>query len=477
MHGTSGALLRISATVGVVATIVVLAVGCASAEPGFSSVEAMPLPAGSQPADYITYNATSCASMTNCTAVGARFQSVGGPVAVTESSGTWGTPVEIAMPTGAIGTQPRLTSVSCPSVGDCAAVGYYKTSSSSSKPLLVAESSGTWGAATSPTLPASALTGSTQLATLAGVWCASAGSCVAIGSYSGSGATKLMMAAVETAGTWSALSELPAVPGATAANYISSTGIACTSMGNCAAVAWIGASYAWTETAGVWGAPTLIAPDTRFFPSDVACPSSTVCIAVGEDGGRAAAITETSGTWGTPYVFPQPDVSPATNVAQLSSIACQPTICMTVGIAADLAAYGAYFPQYPAAATWFEGTWSPMALEQSVPAGSAASNESSLDGIACPSVTTCLAVGGAGVSPPPPSNGPTANYPFSTVLTPVRSVVAPGAPGNVDGTPILHGASVSFQVPATTVAHRSRPIPRRPIPAAQRVRPSAAPTA
>lgn len=59
-----------------------------------------------------------------------------------------------------------------------------------------------------------------------------------------------------------------------------------------------------------------------------------------------------------------------------------------------------------------------MVLEQGVPAGSAASNYSSLDGVACPSGASCLAIGGGGVSSGPPSNGPPANYPYSNVLTP-----------------------------------------------------------
>ncbi len=411
-------LVKVAAAVAVVVTTVVVSAGFAAAEPGFSPIQAMPLPAGSQPGNQISYLATSCPSTTNCTAVGARYSGAGGPVAVSESSGTWGTAAAIAMPAGAVGTQPRLTAVSCPSVGNCVAVGYYKTSGTSTKPLLVSEASGTWGAAASPTPPAGANTGATQLAALAGVWCASVGNCVVVGSYTGPGTSEFLMTEVERSGTWSVMAKLRVGADTGGTNLVSAMGLACTSTGNCTAVAWNGASYAWTKTDGSWGTPRLISPNWRFFVSDVACPSPAICIAVGGVGDLAAATTETSGKWGALHVLPQPSGSPATDASSLYAIACQPTVCMAVGIAAELAAYDEYFPEYSVAATWSNRTWSRMVLEQGVPAGSAASNYSSLDGVACPSGASCLAIGGGGVSSAPPSNGPPANYPYSTVLTP-----------------------------------------------------------
>ena len=409
-------LAKIAAGVAVLVSAVAFSAGLAAAEPGFSPIQSIPLPAGSQPTDLIQYGPTSCASTTDCTAVGGQFH--GGPVADSESSGVWGVAAAIAVLAGATGSESRLSAVSCPSVGDCVAVGNYKVSRTSTQPLLVSEVSGTWGAATSPTLPVGANTGSSQLAALAGVWCASVGNCVVVGSFTGPGTSQFLMTAVERSGTWSAMAELRVGTDTGGTNLVSAMGLACTSTANCTAVASNGASYSWTKTNGSWGIPRLMSTNRHFFVYDVACPSPGMCIAVGGAVYSAEAITETSGKWGALHTLPPPSGSQATNVSSLYAIACQPTVCMAVGIAARLAAYGEYFPQYSVAATWSNGTWSPLALEQGVPAGSAASNSSFLEGVACPSPASCLAIGGGGVSPAPPSNGPPAYYPYSTVLTP-----------------------------------------------------------
>ncbi|MFZ2055830.1 MAG: hypothetical protein WAV54_00270, partial [Acidimicrobiales bacterium] len=102
---------------------------------------------------------------------------------LTESSGTWTDP-EAPLPAGA-GTDPDVVpnSVSCPSAGDCAAVGYYTDSSGYHQGLLLTESSGTWTATEAP-LPAGA--GTPPDVSLSSVSCASAGNCAAVGWYADS---------------------------------------------------------------------------------------------------------------------------------------------------------------------------------------------------------------------------------------------------------------------------------------------------
>jgi hypothetical protein len=373
----------------------------------------------------------------------------GRPTVVTQTSGVWGTALAIALPAGGVrGTRnpAQLDSVSCPSVGNCLAVGGYPTGSGATQPMLTSETAGTWGVATSVAPPAGALTGSSAYASLEGAWCASPGNCVAVGSYTDTGFNDVLMSAVETSGSWGTATALPAVTGASP-NLLFARSLTCTSAGNCTVVAVGGSglqSYGWTETLGTWGVPTLLAPAaSSFFVWGVACPSATTCIAVGQALSRAATVTETSGAWGALTQLRTPRLSPRTRMtAILTSIACQSAICEAVGTAQS-AASGQL--AYPIATTWSGGAWSSMGLERSVPAGTGLADNSAFTGVACPSASKCVAVGGGGLYPYHAANQPV--YPYSTVLTPVRPIVAPGPPAAATADPKIHGALVTWLPP------------------------------
>jgi hypothetical protein len=100
---------------------------------------------------------------------------------MSESSGTWAGGVEATLP--AAGTIPNvnINSVSCPSAGNCSAVGYYTNSSNHRPGLLVSESSGTWEAGVDSGLPANA--GTDPSVDIASVSCPSTGNCAAVGFY------------------------------------------------------------------------------------------------------------------------------------------------------------------------------------------------------------------------------------------------------------------------------------------------------
>ena len=130
-------------------------------------------------------SSVSCASAGNCTAVGDYGDSSGHDqgLLLSETSGTWATGVEPSLPANA-GTNPkaRLSSVSCASAGDCAAIGFYDDSSGHSRGLLLSETSGTWATGVEPSLPANARTNQKN-AGLGSVSCGSAGNCTAVGGY------------------------------------------------------------------------------------------------------------------------------------------------------------------------------------------------------------------------------------------------------------------------------------------------------
>src|SRR5580704_16513339 len=162
---TPGVLVKSIAAIAVVATSVIVAVGAAGAEPGFSGAQQMPVPSGIS-LNTVSYDSVSCATATNCTAAGTTTS--GNPFVATEVSGSWGAPKVINLPAGGVSGG---FGVSCPSVGNCLAAGGYTTSTGATLPLLVEESGGTWASATTATPPADSLTGASEQAVFAAPWC------------------------------------------------------------------------------------------------------------------------------------------------------------------------------------------------------------------------------------------------------------------------------------------------------------------
>ena len=176
-------------------------------------VEQAPLPAGALPGSEATLGTVSCPSPGNCSALG----SYTGPgdqqetFTLDQSSGSWGAPTEVTMANGQGAAGLSLTSMSCPSAGNCAAVGYY------SRPgalfvhaYVVDETGGVWGPLQEVTVP-----GNASDSRLGAVSCASAGNCGAVG-YATTGSATEPLAVDETAGEgvrpWSWPSRLAPAP-------------------------------------------------------------------------------------------------------------------------------------------------------------------------------------------------------------------------------------------------------------------------
>ena len=199
---------------------------------------ALPANAGSNPNVFL--GSVSCASAGNCAAVGYYVDSAGHSqgLLLSESSGTWGTGVEAALPADA-NSNPHasLTSVSCASAGNCAAVGTYLDSAGHYQGLLLSESSGTWGTGVEAAPPANA--GSDPTATLRSVSCASAGNCAAVGFYTDSAGHSQGLLLSESSGTWGTGVEaaLPANAGSDPSVFLGS--VSCASAGNCAVVGYL----------------------------------------------------------------------------------------------------------------------------------------------------------------------------------------------------------------------------------------------
>jgi hypothetical protein len=127
----------------------------------------------------------SCAAPDDCAAVGSYVLKVGGRprgLLLTERGGTWKAST-LVLPAGAQAPGGVfLSSIECPSRGNCVAIGYY-ASHGKTHGVIVRERRGTWERGMKAALPANAAAASSQHTFLNSVSCASASRCTIAGTY------------------------------------------------------------------------------------------------------------------------------------------------------------------------------------------------------------------------------------------------------------------------------------------------------
>jgi LPXTG-motif cell wall-anchored protein len=131
------------------------------------------------------FYSVSCASAGHCTAVG-RFKNVGGnyeAFTMTSTDGVWGqgTPAEFADGVQGEYKGGSFYSVSCGSVGNCSAVGYFANVDEDYEALTMTSTNGVWGQAT-PVVFADGVQGGPNAESLS-VSCGSVGNCAAVGFF------------------------------------------------------------------------------------------------------------------------------------------------------------------------------------------------------------------------------------------------------------------------------------------------------
>jgi hypothetical protein len=301
----------------------------------------------------VDLGSVSCASPGNCAAVGYYTDSSGSQqgLLLTEASGTWATGTEAVLPVNAA-ARPNayLGSVSCPSAGDCTAVGEYVTKSGVPEGLLIAQTSGTWATGTEATLPAGA--GTRPDVQLLSVSCPSPGNCAAVGIYADRSYNQQGVLLDENAGTWAAGTRAALPANAARANLdVDLSSLSCPSAGNCAAVGQYNTDRPGRpqqgllvgETSGTWatGTEAVLPANARADPGaslySVSCPSAGGCAAVGQytaTSGRAQGlvVTEMSGTWATGSEAVLPANAGTGPAVSLYSVSCpSPGNCAAVG--------------------------------------------------------------------------------------------------------------------------------------------------
>jgi hypothetical protein len=267
-------------------------------------------------------HSVSCASAGNCSAGGGYRRSGGAFEAfvASEKNGTWGKAIEVpGTATLNTGGDAVIWSLSCGTAGNCAAGGTYYTriTPGHSQAFVVSEKNGTWGKAIE--VPGTATVNSDGIARIASVSCASAGNCVAGGSYAPNAASFQPIVVSETAGTWGTATELHGVGEAGAV-----TSVFCASAGNCSAAGESNVqAFVASEKNGTWGTPIEVPGTAR----SVSCASAGNCSAGGSDAvssghSEAFVVNETNGTWGTAIEVPgMATLNGGTN-ASLNSVSC-----------------------------------------------------------------------------------------------------------------------------------------------------------
>ncbi|MBO0814037.1 MAG: hypothetical protein J2P30_02630, partial [Actinobacteria bacterium] len=322
----------------------------------------------------------SCPATTACSAGGSYSAGLNGhlPIVqafvVSKTRGIWRRAEEVPG-TAALNTagRARVNSVSCAAPGDCSAGGYYGDALDHQQAFVVNETSGTWGTAIEVPGTAALDKGNPGAAVLS-VSCAAPGDCSAGGVYSDAAGHQQAFVVNETNGTWGTAIEAPGSGARNAGGSAQINSVSCGAVGNCTAAGYYASSSAGgipatqamivTETGGTWGTAKEV-PGTAALNSggsaqvySVSCASAGNCSAGGAYTNRAPAtqafvVNETNGTWGTATQVPGTAVLNKRKLAQVSSVSCAgPGNCSAGGFYQDSSFHNQAFVVDETNGTW-----------------------------------------------------------------------------------------------------------------------------
>ena len=355
-------------------------------------------------ATYTSPNDMSCPSVNNCVIVGSFDDESEHGFIMSESNGTWGSPAVIDYPSS--GTPARLTNVSCPSVGNCTAVGSFQDGFNTYT-FALSERNGQWG--TGEQLASSDFVAPNALS------CWAPGYCTLIVEDVTQGSIPAVMN--QTNYVWDASPTPLSFPTYPSNNYLQS--ISCPSAGNCTAIGTNNVNFgiAIEERNGSWQEGTNLANPPGYATAQltsVSCSSPGNCTAVGSvsdhapDGApvhgvpiileQGAGITESNGVWGAYSIIPNPT---GETVSVLNGVSCtSPGNCTAVGFSGaqppsaptlnGAPHYGGVRSSTGISLTESSGTWGGLSAQ--LPSGLI------LDGVVCITSALCVTYGAIGSS-------------------------------------------------------------------------------
>jgi hypothetical protein len=337
--------------------------------------------------------AASCVAPGSCVSVGSYQPGGGGEGSLSETlSGTTWTASALPLPSAL--PVASLTALSCTSTSTCVAVGNAYGADHAQDPFAEILSGTTWTTAALP-LPAQTVASGDTRPLVQGLSCASASACVAVGYDPGPALTEHPLAEVMSGSTWKA-ERLP-LPSGFRNQSASLSGVTCVSATSCVAVGVLGSeadALIETLTAGAWVATAVAPPDgdPRIWLSSVSCSSASSCVAVGAYWGsnpgfsRPLAATLSGKGWHVRKLAVPPGSlnTVAFTVPMLQSVSCvSSSACVAVGF------YPRSFDDSAPLVEALTGTrW--RATTASVPVGA---DWTLLWGLSCVSTGSCTAVG------------------------------------------------------------------------------------
>jgi hypothetical protein len=299
----------------------------------------------------------SCGAAGNCAAGGYytdRHHHSRGFVA-SERHGRWGKAIKVPGP-GALYTAGGA-GVSCGSAGNCAAGGYYRDRHGRDQGFVIVERHGRWGKAIEVPGPGALNKGGG--AGVSSVSCASAGNCAAVGLYTDRRGHLQMFAASQRHGRWGKATEVPGLGAVnTGGNFDGSAFVSeasCASARNCAAggdytdQAGSTQGFVASERDGRWG-KVIEVPGLGTLnkgggggADSVSCGAAGSCAAVGDytdggDNGQGFVAVERHGRWGKAINVPGLRALNYGFSAEVDSVSC--------ASAGNCAAVGAYAEPY-----------------------------------------------------------------------------------------------------------------------------------
>jgi hypothetical protein len=320
-------------------------------------------------------SAVACATNINCVAVGATTAT--SPATLVEAwDGTAWKLLRSRNPAGAADSE--LTGVSCSFGRACLAVGFSIPKHSDTPAALTERSGGdTWSVVANPDQSAT----SGDRSALNGITCISETVCFAVGWHGPNPTPRVMR---WNSKSWSVV----AIADLNPFTDEQLTSISCTSSTACIAV---GASFYGTLIEQ-WNGTTwteLPIGGTASHLDDVSCPGATTCFAVGGSspsfpyfGDDAGLVEQWNGT--TWKIVASPDRASPGGFVYLASVSCpSTTACFAVG------AFGKRPNSRILIERWDGTRWTRVSGAE--PSGIGAA---SLVSVSCPSLTSCVAVGG-----------------------------------------------------------------------------------
>jgi hypothetical protein len=315
------------------------------------------------------------------------------------------------------GGQPAVVpqAVSCPAVGRCTAIlGYGAPASAPARSAVESEQGapGRWSAPTDLPVPAGTAP-SLRVRGYEAVACPTTAACTAVGTTT-KGADVVPMVATGAAATWTLVTGVPLPPGTTNATM---DAVWCAAPSTCvvagsASPTPLGASHAFvdTEVGGTWR-PSAVIPDPRgptgarsvlVVPAGLACTAVASCAVVGRFSIANGAQYGFAAVLRSGAWAVRTFAPGRTVLDALNAVACPTaTTCVAVGVVHPSTGGG----DAPYAVTYQSGRWGDGTIlrwQYAAPSTDGAA----LAAVACTSSTRCLAVGAlerpVGTHVPPP---------------------------------------------------------------------------